>query len=79
RADGAPTPELRALAPVGDRLIGANPPANGGLLRRELDVPDIREYAVDIGKHGSAMVQSTEIIGNYLRDPMKRNAKAANF
>ncbi|QKK30499.1 phosphoketolase family protein [Rhizobium indicum] len=78
-ADGRLKPELRALAPVGERRMGANPHANGGLLRRELDVPDIRDYAVDIGKRGSAMVQSTEILGHYLRDTMKRNAEAANF
>ncbi|MBY5636738.1 phosphoketolase family protein [Rhizobium leguminosarum] len=77
--DGRLKPELRALAPVGERRMGANPHANGGLLRRELDVPDIRDYAVDIGKRGSAMVQSTEILGHYLRDTMKRNAEAANF
>ncbi|WP_017968071.1 phosphoketolase family protein [Rhizobium leguminosarum] len=78
-SDGRLKPELRALAPVGERRMGANPNANGGLLRKELDVPSIRDYAVDIGKHGSAMVQSTEILGHYLRDTMKRNAKAANF
>ncbi|MCV9946913.1 phosphoketolase [Rhizobium sp. BT-175] len=78
-ADGRLKPELRALAPVGERRMGANPHANGGLLRKELDVPDIRDYAVDIGKRGSAMVQSTEILGHYLRDTMKRNAEAANF
>ncbi|EJC67929.1 phosphoketolase [Rhizobium leguminosarum bv. viciae WSM1455] len=78
-ADGRLKPELRALAPVGERRMGANPHANGGLLRRELDVPDIRDYAVDIGKRGSAMVQSTEILGHYLRDTMKRNSEAANF
>ncbi|MBY3161160.1 phosphoketolase family protein [Rhizobium laguerreae] len=77
--DGRLKPELRALAPVRERRMGANPHANGGLLRRELDVPDIRDYAVDIGKRGSAMVQSTEILGHYLRDTMKRNADAANF
>ncbi|MBY5770737.1 phosphoketolase family protein [Rhizobium leguminosarum] len=77
--DGRLKPELRALAPVGERRMGANPHANGGLLRKELDVPDIRDYAVDIGKRGSAMVQSTEILGHYLRDTMKRNEKAANF
>ncbi|ANP87038.1 phosphoketolase [Rhizobium leguminosarum] len=77
--DGRLKPELRALAPVGERRMGANPHANGGLLRRELDVPDIRDYAVDIGKRGSTMVQSTEILGHYLRDTMKRNAEAANF
>ncbi|MBY5460404.1 phosphoketolase family protein [Rhizobium beringeri] len=78
-SDGRLKPELRALAPVGKRRMGANPHANGGLLRKELDVPDIRDYAVDIGKRGSAMVQSTEILGHYLRDTMKRNADAANF
>ncbi|NKM54199.1 phosphoketolase [Rhizobium anhuiense] len=78
-ADGRLKPELRALAPVGERRMGANPHANGGLLRKELDVPDISDYAVEIGKRGSAMVQSTEILGHYLRDTMKRNAKAANF
>ncbi|MBX4861497.1 phosphoketolase family protein [Rhizobium sophorae] len=78
-SDGRLKPELRALAPVGERRMGANPHANGGLLRKELDVPDIRDYAFDIGKRGSAMVQSTEILGHYLRDTMKRNADAANF
>ncbi|PDS44327.1 phosphoketolase [Rhizobium anhuiense] len=78
-ADGRLKPELRALAPAGERRMGANPHANGGLLRKELDVPDISDYAVEIGKRGSAMVQSTEILGHYLRDTMKRNAKAANF
>ncbi|MBY5548777.1 phosphoketolase family protein [Rhizobium leguminosarum] len=77
--DGRLKPDLRALAPVRERRMGANPHANGGLLRRELDVPDIRDYAVDIGKRGSAMAQSTEILGHYLRDTMKRNAEAANF
>ncbi|MBC2805402.1 phosphoketolase family protein [Rhizobium ruizarguesonis] len=77
--DGRLKPELRALAPVGKRRMGANPHANGGLLRQELNVPDIRDYAVDIGRRGSAMVQSTEILGHYLRDTMKRNAEAANF
>ncbi|MEH2698211.1 MULTISPECIES: phosphoketolase family protein [Rhizobium] len=77
--DGRLKPELRALAPVGKRRMGANPHANGGLLRKELNVPDIRDYAVDIGKRGNAMVQSTEILGHYLRDTMKRNSEAANF
>ncbi|MGO7902126.1 phosphoketolase [Rhizobium ruizarguesonis] len=78
-SDGRLKPELRALAPVGRRRMGANPHANGGLLRQELNVPDIRDYAVDIGRRGSAMVQSTEILGHYLRDTMKLNAEAANF
>ncbi|MBB3350791.1 xylulose-5-phosphate/fructose-6-phosphate phosphoketolase [Rhizobium sp. BK049] len=78
-ADGRLKPELRALAPAGKRRMGANPHANGGLLRKELAVPDIRDYAVDIGRRGSVVAQSTEILGRYLRDTMKLNAKAANF
>ncbi|WP_434711328.1 phosphoketolase family protein [Rhizobium sp. YTUHZ045] len=78
-ADGRLKPELRALAPAGKRRMGANPHANGGLLRKELAVPDIRDYAVDIGRRGSVVAQSTEILGHYLRDTMKLNAKAANF
>ncbi|RUM18938.1 phosphoketolase family protein [Rhizobium phaseoli] len=72
-------PELRALAPGGKRRMGANPHANGGLLRRELAVPDLRDYAVDIGRRGSVVAQSTQILGHYLRDTMKLNAEAANF
>jgi len=71
--------ELRALAPSGVRRMGANPHANGGMLRQELILPDIREHAVDIGARGSKMVQSTEILGRYLRDTMTLNADAANF
>ncbi|MBX5011458.1 phosphoketolase family protein [Rhizobium lentis] len=78
-ADGRLKPDLRALAPAGERRMGANPHANGGLLRLELDVPEISDYAVDIGKRGSVVAQSTEILGHYLRDTMKRNAAAANF
>ncbi|OWV77464.1 phosphoketolase [Rhizobium sp. R634] len=77
--DGRLKPELRALAPAGKRRMGANPHANGGLLRKELAVPDIRDYAVDIGKRGSVNAQSTEILGHYLRDTMKLNTEAANF
>ncbi|QSY93756.1 phosphoketolase family protein [Rhizobium bangladeshense] len=78
-ADGRLKTDLRALAPVGNRRMGANPHANGGLLRRELNVPDIGEYAVDVVKRGSVVAQSTEILGHYLRDTMKLNAEAANF
>ncbi|WP_064712081.1 phosphoketolase family protein [Rhizobium bangladeshense] len=78
-ADGRLKTDLRALAPVGNRRMGANPHANGGLLRRELNVPGIGEYAVDVVKRGSVVAQSTEILGHYLRDTMKLNAEAANF
>jgi xylulose-5-phosphate/fructose-6-phosphate phosphoketolase len=78
-ADGRLRPELKALAPTGTRRMGANPHANGGLLRKELVLPDIRDLAVDIGARGSKMVQTTEILGHYLRDALKLNAGAANL
>jgi xylulose-5-phosphate/fructose-6-phosphate phosphoketolase len=76
---GALKPELRALAPSGKRRMGANPHANGGLLRKELITPDIRTYQVKMEKRGAEMVQSTEILGHYLRDTMKLNEANANF
>jgi xylulose-5-phosphate/fructose-6-phosphate phosphoketolase len=72
-------PELRALAPSGTRRMSANPRANGGLLRKELVLPDVRAHAVDIGARGSKMVQSTEILGRYLRDALTLNSENANF
>jgi xylulose-5-phosphate/fructose-6-phosphate phosphoketolase len=78
-ADGRLRPELKALAPTGTRRMGANQHANGGLLRKELVLPDIRDLAVDIGARGSKMVQTTEILGHYLRDALKLNADAANL
>ncbi|UIK06182.1 phosphoketolase [Neorhizobium galegae] len=71
--------ELRALSPGGERRMGANPHANGGLLRKELLVPDIRDYAVPVKTRGADMVQTTEILGRYLRDVMKLNDINSNF
>ncbi|MFJ6326043.1 MULTISPECIES: phosphoketolase [unclassified Rhizobium] len=71
--------ELKALAPRGTRRMGANPHANGGLLRKELRVPPIGDYAIEIGDRGSKQVQSTEILGHYLRDTLKLNADEKNF
>lgn len=66
-------PELRALAPQGEKRMGASPYANGGRLRRELDTPDIREFAVDVTTPGEKQVQSTEVLGQYLRAIFQRN------
>jgi xylulose-5-phosphate/fructose-6-phosphate phosphoketolase len=71
--------ELRALSPGGERRMGANPHANGGLLRKKLVVPDIRDYAVPVTAPGSEMVQTTEILGRYLRDVLKLNDMNSNF
>ncbi|SOC34810.1 xylulose-5-phosphate/fructose-6-phosphate phosphoketolase [Rhizobium subbaraonis] len=72
-------PELRALAPQGRRRMGANPHANGGLLRRTLELPDIRDYAVAVESPGRDLGQSTRVLGSYLRDVMRMNDKYSNF
>ncbi|NSZ87458.1 phosphoketolase family protein (plasmid) [Agrobacterium tumefaciens] len=78
-ANGRLKEELRALSPVGTRRMGANPHANGGILRKELRVPDIRDYAIPVEKRGALMIQTTEILGRYLRDILKLNRTDANF
>lgn len=70
---------LAALHPRGPRRMSANPHANGGMLLRDLDLPAFREYAVDIARPGSVVVESTRIQGRYLRDVLRRNEAAANF
>jgi xylulose-5-phosphate/fructose-6-phosphate phosphoketolase len=77
--DGRLRPELAALAPVGDRRMSANPHANGGLLLRELDLPDFRDYAVDIKEHGTTLSEATRVLGGFLRDVLRRNEKYSNF
>ena len=76
---GALKPELRALAPQGECRMGANPHANGGLLRKELHTPDFRHYAVDVTEPGAIEAQSTKILGEYLRDVLKLNEPEKNF
>ena len=71
--NGTLKPELRALAPQGDRRMGANPWANGGRLRRELITPDPATYAVEITTPGEPQVQSTEVLGSYLAGIFERN------
>ncbi|WP_182630274.1 phosphoketolase [Pantoea hericii] len=66
-------PELQALAPEGDKRMGASPYANGGLLRRELDAPDIAEFACDISEPGTEIAQATEHLGRYLSVLFQRN------
>ncbi|MFA7097104.1 MAG: phosphoketolase family protein, partial [Gammaproteobacteria bacterium] len=72
-ADGRLVEELRELAPTGHRRMSANPVANGGLLRRELRLPDPREYAVEVPKPGAVEAENTRPLGNYLRDVMRWN------
>ena len=72
-------PELTELAPSGERRMGANPHTNGGLLLKDLVMPDFREYAVKISKPGTETAEATRVLGNLLRDVMKRNADSKNF
>ncbi len=76
---GALKSELRALAPQGERRMGASPYANGGLLRKELHTPDFRQYAVEATEPGALEAQSTKILGEYLRDVLKLNEPEKNF
>ena len=72
-------PELAELAPAGERRMGANPHANGGLLLRELTLPDFRDYAVSVPKPGTVEAEATRVMGLFLRDVMKRSAGSRNF
>lgn len=72
-------PEIAALAPKGTRRMGDNPHANGGLLLRDLKMPDFREYAVDVPKPGQVIAEATRSMGMFLRDVMKLNLDASNF
>jgi xylulose-5-phosphate/fructose-6-phosphate phosphoketolase len=71
--------ELAELAPSGNRRMGANPHANGGLLLRDLMMPDFRDYAVNVSKPGTENAEATRILGHLLRDVMQLNASAQNF
>jgi xylulose-5-phosphate/fructose-6-phosphate phosphoketolase len=76
---GTPRTELLAPAPEGARRMGANPHANGGLLLRDLHLPDVRDYAVDFSQPGQALAEGTRVMGTFLRDVMKLNADGRNF
>jgi xylulose-5-phosphate/fructose-6-phosphate phosphoketolase len=65
--------ELKALAPEGPRRMSANPHANGGMLRRELKLPDFRAYAVDVAQGGKVLHENTRPLGEFLRDTMREN------
>ena len=72
-------PALAELAPKGVRRMSANPHANGGLLLRDLRLPDFRDYAVKVTKPGALEVESTRLMGKFLRDTMKLNIGSRNF
>ncbi len=76
---GAVRPELTAFAPKGDRRMGANPHANGGLLLRDLRLPDFSAYAVNVPSPGANEAEATRVVGTFLRDVMRCNDKSRNF
>ena len=77
--DGALIPELAALAPTGNRRMGANPHANGGLLLQDLKMPDFRDYAVSVPRPGSVVAEATRIMGTLIRDVITLNQDSRNF
>jgi xylulose-5-phosphate/fructose-6-phosphate phosphoketolase len=72
-------PDIAELAPAGTRRMGANPHTNGGLLLKDLRIPDFRKYAVPVPKPGTAMAEATRVMGGFLRDVMKQNMETKNF
>lgn len=71
--NGTLIPELAELAPKGDRRMGANPHANGGVLLKNLKMPDFRDYAIEVQKPGTTFNEATRIMGNFLKDIIKLN------
>jgi xylulose-5-phosphate/fructose-6-phosphate phosphoketolase len=76
---GTLIPELAALAPTGERRLGANPHANGGKVCVPLDLPDFRAYAVELARPGVERRESPRQLGQFLRDTFTRNRAPANF
>ena len=73
--NGHLVPELKALSPVGTRRMSANPHANGGLLRKDLRMPNFRDYAIKVEKPGKTMAENTRPLGRFLRDIVRQNPK----
>ncbi|MBS1605974.1 MAG: phosphoketolase family protein [Bacteroidetes bacterium] len=76
---GALRPELAELAPVGERRMGANPNANGGLLLKDLNMPDFREFALKVAGPGKVKASDTTILGGFLAAVIRRNQEGRNF
>ena len=78
-ANGKLIPELAELAPKGERRMGDNPHANGGILLRNLKMPDFQNYAVEVAHPGTVNAEATKVTGKFLRDVMKLNEESRNF
>lgn len=78
-ATGCPVAEIRATTPRGTRRMSANPHANGGLLRKSLELPDFRQHAVPVTKPGAGKAEATRVMGGFLRAVMEANEASRNF
>ncbi|WP_159500504.1 phosphoketolase [Microbacterium sp. 18062] len=74
-ADGAPVDAITALTPAGDRRLSASPHANGGLLRQDLDLPDFRDFAVEVAEPGAEDASATAVLGAYFAEVIRRNPR----
>ena len=77
--NGTLIPELKKLAPKGDKRMGANPHANGGMLLEELNIPDFRDYALKVKRPGEVIAQDMMELGKFVRDIIKLNKNKHNF
>jgi xylulose-5-phosphate/fructose-6-phosphate phosphoketolase len=77
--NGRLRPELAELPPKGERRMSANPHANGGLLLKDLRLPNFRDYAVEVPSPGAVNAEATRVMGGFLRDVMKLNLDSRNF
>jgi xylulose-5-phosphate/fructose-6-phosphate phosphoketolase len=77
--DGRPREEALAPVPAGERRMGSNPHTNGGVLLRDLRLPDFRDYAVAVAAPAQTSSEAMRVLGGYLRDVMRLNEEAANF
>jgi len=77
--EGRLKPELAELAPKRERRMSANPHANGGILLKDLKLPDFRDYAIEVPKPGQAFGEATRTLGRFLRDVLKLNQEERNF
>ncbi len=76
---GAPAEDVTSWLPTGDRRLGANPHANGGTRRRDLELPPVADHAVEVSAPGAATAEATRVLGGWLRDVMAVNEAHANF
>ena len=77
--DGSPAPEVLAATPAGSRRMSANPHANGGMLRKSLEMPELVPHAVEVSRPGDGKAEATRVMGGFLREVMRENEANRNF